>query len=102
MLEQAGAHNELATAWRLIGFVHGVAGRYSQANAATVHYMAHARKAGNARLVARSGMGFAIGALSGPTPVPEAIAECERIIADGLNDRRCRASSCACWRSCAR
>jgi class 3 adenylate cyclase/tetratricopeptide (TPR) repeat protein len=88
MFERQGAHNELATAWRLIGFVHGVAGRYSQANAATVHYMAHARKAGNARLVARSGMGFAIGALSGPTPVPEAIAECERIIADGLSDRQ--------------
>ncbi len=83
-----GADAELATAWRLIGFVHGVAGRYSQANDATVHYMAHARAAGNARLVARSGIGFAIGALSGPMPVPEAITECERIIAEGLSDRQ--------------
>jgi class 3 adenylate cyclase/tetratricopeptide (TPR) repeat protein len=88
MLEQGSAHNELATAWRLIGFVHGVAGRFSQANAATVHYMAHARTAGNARLVARSGMGFAIGALSGPSPVPEAIAEIERLVAEGLADRQ--------------
>jgi tetratricopeptide (TPR) repeat protein len=88
MLEASGSHGELATAWRLIGFVHGVAGRYRQANEATVHYMAHARRAGNSRLVARSGLGFAIGALSGPTPVPEAIAECERIVAGGLADRQ--------------
>jgi tetratricopeptide (TPR) repeat protein len=88
LFERAGAQNDLATAWRLIGFVHGVAGRYTQANAATVHYMAHARKAGNARLVARSGMGFAIGALSGPTPVPEAIVECERIVAECVSDRQ--------------
>lgn len=87
-LERAGAHDTLATAWRLVGFVHGVAGRYRQANAATVHYMHNARRAGNARLVARSGMGFAIGALSGPTPVPEAIVECERIIAEGSADRQ--------------
>jgi class 3 adenylate cyclase/tetratricopeptide (TPR) repeat protein len=89
-LERLGAHNELATAWRLIAFVHGVAGRYRQANEATVHYMANARKAGNARLVARSSMGFALGALAGPTPVPEAIAECERILAEGLADRQVR------------
>jgi hypothetical protein len=88
MLEGAGANGELAMAWRLTAFVHGVAGRYSQANAATVHYMAHARQAGNARLVARSGMGFAIGALLGPTPVPEAIVECERIIAGVSSDRQ--------------
>lgn len=87
-LERMDAQFELAIAWRLIAFVHGVAGRYSQANAATVHYMAHARKAGNPRLVARSAMGFAMGALAGPTPVPEAIAECERSIAEGLSDRQ--------------
>jgi tetratricopeptide (TPR) repeat protein len=87
-LQAAGAHNTLATAWRLVGFVHGVAGRYRQANEATVHYMANARKAGNQRLVARSGMGLAMGALSGPTPVPEAIAECEGILAGGLADRQ--------------
>ncbi len=89
-LQRLGAHGELATAWRLVAFVHGVAGRFGQANDATVHYMAAARAAGNARLVARSGMGFAMGALSGPTPVPEAIAECERIVAGGLADRQVR------------
>ena len=87
-LERAAAHGELAMAWRLIGFVHGVAGRYAQANAATVHYMDHARQAGNSRLVARSGMGFAIGALFGPEPVPEAIAQCEAIVAETSGDRQ--------------
>ena len=77
------AHNELAIAWRLIAFVHGVAGRYVQANEATVHYMEHARRAGNKRLVARSGLGLANGLLPGPTPVPDGIAQCERILEDG-------------------
>jgi ATP/maltotriose-dependent transcriptional regulator MalT len=50
--------------------------------------MANARKAGNHRLVARSAMGFAMGALAGPTPVPDAIAECQRSIDEGLSDRQ--------------
>ena len=87
-LEPMAAHNELAIAWRLTAFVHGVAGRYSQASAATVHYMDHARRAGNQRLVARSGLGLANGILPGPTPVLEGIAQCEQIIADGPSDRQ--------------
>jgi class 3 adenylate cyclase/tetratricopeptide (TPR) repeat protein len=88
MLEHLDAHGELAIAWRLIGFVHGVSGQFVQAKQATTRYMDHARKAGNTRLVARGALSFAIGALSGPTPVPEAIAECQRIIDDGLTDRQ--------------
>jgi tetratricopeptide (TPR) repeat protein len=88
ILERHNASGELATAWRLVSFVHGVGGRYSQAVEAAKHVVTHAREAGNVRLVARSGMGFAIGALLGPTPVPEVIRECERIIAGGLIDRQ--------------
>ena len=88
ILEKHNASGELATAWRLVSFVHGVGGRYSQAVEAAKHVVTHAREAGNVRLVARSGMGFAIGALLGPTPVPEVIRECERIIAGGLTDRQ--------------
>ena len=40
--------------------------------------MTHARLAGDERLIARSAMGLATGALLGPTPVPQAIAQCER------------------------
>jgi class 3 adenylate cyclase/tetratricopeptide (TPR) repeat protein len=81
------AHTELATAWRLTAFVHGVAGRYLQANAATDHYMRHARLGGNQRLLARSGMGLANGLLPGPTPVLEGIERCERILVDVAADR---------------
>jgi len=81
------AHTELATAWRLTAFVHGVAGRYLQANAATDHYMSHARLGGNQRLLARSGMGLANGLLPGPTPVLEGIERCERILVDVAADR---------------
>src|SRR5262245_12156576 len=86
-LQPMQAHNELAIAWRLTAFVHGVAGRYVQASDATVHYMEHARRAGNKRLVARSGLGLANGLLPGPTPVPEGIAQCERILEQVRDDR---------------
>ncbi len=87
-LESTDAHNELASAWRLTAFVHGVAGRYAEANAATVHYMDHASRAGNKRLVARSGLGLANGLLPGVTPVLSGIEQCERIIADLPEDRQ--------------
>jgi class 3 adenylate cyclase/tetratricopeptide (TPR) repeat protein len=91
LLEAEQAHDELATAWRLVGFVHGVAGRYGQVGAAVSKSMSHARLAGDERLVGRSGMAFATSALLGPTPVLEAIDQCERIISDGLADRQVEA-----------
>ncbi len=91
LLETEQAHDELATAWRLVGFVHGVAGRYGQVGAAVSKSMMHARLAGDERLVGRSGMALATSALLGPTPVLEAIAQCERIINDGLADRQVEA-----------
>jgi len=88
LLEREDAHNELATAWRMVVLVHGIAGRYSAANEAAEHSIAHARLAGNERLVAKVGGIFSINALLGPTPVPQAIAQCEKLIADGLSDRQ--------------
>ena len=88
VLQPLGAHDELASAWRLKAFVHGVAGRYAEANAATEHYMNHAKRAGNQRLVARSGLGLANGLLPGGTPVLEGILQCDRIIADLPEDRQ--------------
>ena len=43
LLEREQAHNELATAWRLIVLVHGIAGRYSLASEAVERSIAHAR-----------------------------------------------------------
>ena len=88
VLERANAHAELAIAWRLICVVHGVAGRYRQVDEAAQRWMAHARKVDNKRLLARSGMSLAACALAGPMPVPAAITECERIIADVSSDRQ--------------
>ncbi len=87
LLEAANAHDALATAWRLVGLVHGVAGRYGQAGDATVRYRNHARRAGNERLTARSAMGLSLNALFGPTCAIDAIAQCETIVAEGLGDR---------------
>jgi class 3 adenylate cyclase/tetratricopeptide (TPR) repeat protein len=88
VLEREAAHSELATAWRLIVVVHGIAGRYRLASEAAEHSIAHARLAGNDRLIARVGGIFANMALLGSTPVPQAIDQCERLIAGGLSDRQ--------------
>ena len=88
VLEREDAHSELGLAWRLIVFVHGVAGRYSLATEAGERSTAHARLAGNARLVARNSTILSNNALYGPTPVPRAIDQCEKLIADGLSDRQ--------------
>ena len=82
------AHNELAIAWRLTAFVHGVAGRYPLAGEAMARQIEHARAAGNLRLVARGGLGMANVVLPGPTPVPQAIDHCERILLDVAFDRQ--------------
>ena len=87
-LEPLQADAELAIAWRLAGFVHGVAGRYAKVGEAATHVVTHARRAGNERLVARTAVGLSITLLLGPTPVPQAIAQCEDVIADGLADRQ--------------
>jgi class 3 adenylate cyclase/tetratricopeptide (TPR) repeat protein len=81
------AHNELASAWRLTAFVHGVAGRYAESGAATQPYIEHARRAGNLRLVARACLGLANGILPGVTPVRDGIAQCEALLLD-VRDRQ--------------
>ena len=86
-LEPMQAHNELASAWRLTAFVHGVAGRYAESGAATKPYIEHARKADNLRLVARACLGLANGILPGVTPVGEGVAQCEALL-DDVRDRQ--------------
>jgi tetratricopeptide (TPR) repeat protein len=88
VLERENAHYELANAWRIISFVHGTAGRFGKVYEASGHSMTFARLAADDRLAARSGMGVAMSALFGSTPVLEAISQCEVILADGLSDRQ--------------
>ena len=48
----------------------------------------HARAAGDLRQERRNASSFAVAAVYGPTPVPEAIAECSRIAAEATGDHR--------------
>jgi class 3 adenylate cyclase/tetratricopeptide (TPR) repeat protein len=82
------AHAELAKAWRLLGFVHGTALRYGEAAAAVQQATEHARLAGDKRQEARSASSYTLAALEGPTPVPEAIERCEKLLAHGLANRQ--------------
>jgi predicted ATPase/class 3 adenylate cyclase len=88
LFEADGAHWELARAWRLIGVVHGIAARYQQSTDAVGRSMIHARLAGDEQFIARNAVGLSSSALLGPTPVPEAIALCEQLIAEVLSDRQ--------------
>ena len=88
LFEGEEAHSELAHAWRLVALVHGVAARYGQSDEAMNCSIAHARLAGDERLIARAAVGISSSTLLGPMPVPQAIARCERLIADGISDRQ--------------
>jgi class 3 adenylate cyclase/tetratricopeptide (TPR) repeat protein len=87
-LERESAHDELATAWRFVTIVHGVAGRFQIASDAAERSIAHAQLAKNDALIARASGFLANLALLGPTPVPRAIVQCEQVIASGLKDRQ--------------
>ena len=89
VLESEAADAELATAWRLVVLVHGIAGRFSLATEAVERSIEHARRAGNDRKVARNSVAYANNALYGPLPAAQAIAQCERLVADGIADRQC-------------
>jgi len=78
----------LAKAWRVLGAVHATALRYGQAAEAVARATAYARAAGDLRQERRNTASFAVAAVYGPTPVPLAIVECSRIVAEATGDRR--------------
>jgi len=87
-LEREQAHGELAKAWRLVALVQQNSGQFGEAAASIEKVVKYARLADDGRLVSRSALGLTLSALYGPTPVPEAIARCEALIADDLGDRQ--------------
>jgi class 3 adenylate cyclase/tetratricopeptide (TPR) repeat protein len=87
-LQPLGANDELATAYRLLALSHQNRGELAEAAKAIQEVTRHARLAGNDRLVARSGLGLAMSLAYGPTPVPEALQQCEALVAGGLTDRQ--------------
>ncbi len=81
----------LASIWRLLAWAHGTSCRWGLATAAAENAIEHARRANDARQIRRAGAQYAIAALHGPTPVPEAIRRCEEIASEAQGDRRTQA-----------
>jgi len=66
---------------------HGNACRFRLASEVAERALEHARRAGSTRLIAKIGGFLTSIEPVGATPVPAAIAQCERLLADGLHDR---------------
>ena len=88
LLEAAGDHVELARALRMLTWAHGTACRYGEAAAAAQRAMEEAALGDDERQRQHAASQYAIAALYGPTPVLEAIARCEEIVAEATEDRR--------------
>jgi class 3 adenylate cyclase/tetratricopeptide (TPR) repeat protein len=87
-LETLEAHDGLARAWRLIMFVREMGLQWAESEAAAQLTLDHARLAGNRRLVGRAIPSLGYCALSGPTPVPEAIERCRALLEEVSGDRK--------------
>jgi predicted ATPase/class 3 adenylate cyclase len=88
LLEREAAHAELAKAWRLLGHVHGSVLRWSEQLDAFRRAIDNAELAEDGRLEARLIAEYAACLRDGPTPVSEAIRECEAALERGLADRQ--------------
>ncbi len=88
ILEELGAHDGLARAWRVLTHVHWTAGKNADAEAAARRTIEHARLAGDRLMETRFQGSLSSIALYGPTPVVDAIALCEDLLANGGGDRR--------------
>ena len=91
LVERISAHAELAKAWRLLGVVHGSVCRYRDATEALRQAIDHSRMADDQRLEARLIAEYTAGLRDGPTPVAEAVRECEEALGRGLPDRQAEA-----------
>jgi class 3 adenylate cyclase/tetratricopeptide (TPR) repeat protein len=87
VLERRDDPAGLARAWRLVMFTHVDQGHLDDAARASEEVVAYAARAGDKRLASRSASTVAYIALHGPTPVPEAIDECEALIKGVEGDR---------------
>src|SRR5262249_32018816 len=85
---EAGDHAALATACRMLAWAHGTAGRYGDAVRAAGLAIKHSDTAGARRQPGRAATLYAMAALHGPTPVPEAIDRCRSVVEDVAGDRR--------------
>jgi class 3 adenylate cyclase/tetratricopeptide (TPR) repeat protein len=88
VFERVEDHAGLALVWRLRFGMYGTTGQYGRAAEAAEQEIYHARLAGDFQLQTRGATGYAHTVKYGPTPVPEAILRCERMLEDVKADRR--------------
>jgi class 3 adenylate cyclase/tetratricopeptide (TPR) repeat protein len=88
IFEAAGDERALAKAWRVLASVHGRTCRFEEEAKAGRRAMEHARRAGDRRQELRSAAALAMSTVYGRTPVPVAVAECERILGEAHGDLR--------------
>ena len=88
LLEEREAKAELAKAWRMVAFVHGIACAWEATAAAQQQAIGYAQTAGIRRQEARMSGAYSMALCAGPTPVPEAIERCSEILARGLDHRQ--------------
>jgi hypothetical protein len=91
VLRAAGDERGLSRAWRILTNVHFAGCRYLDATRAAEQMIEHARLAGDRSLELRVLPALATCAQLGPTPVPEAIAIAERVLAELEGDRKSEA-----------
>ncbi len=87
VFQEAGDDAGMAKSWRLLAWSHGTACHFAFAAEASEHAVEHARIAGDLRQQTQAATAYAAAAVFGPTPVPEAVERCERIISEVSGDR---------------
>jgi class 3 adenylate cyclase/tetratricopeptide (TPR) repeat protein len=93
-LADLGDHGGAARAWRVVSLIHANAGHYDEVVEAAQHLIEEGKAAGEERLVRQGATGYAVASVLGSTPVPEALATCERILTEVQGDRRAEAIVC--------
>jgi class 3 adenylate cyclase/tetratricopeptide (TPR) repeat protein len=91
IFERASDPAGLALAYRVLEYIHGTPGRYGEAAKAAERVIEFARLADERQLETRGMIGYAQMAVLGDTPVDEALAASERLVAEATGDRRAEA-----------
>jgi tetratricopeptide (TPR) repeat protein len=87
VLEELGDDRGQGRAWLLVGLVRGIwSGRHRVGETALARALTHVRRTGDTRQEAEILNRLAFSTFSGPTPVAEAVARCEAILAGADGD----------------
>ena len=87
LFEDANDEVGQTLAWRLRIGLFGIAGQWADVAMAAEEVIGHAGLAGDTRAVTRAAISYATASVYGPTPVPEAIAQCEELLKRASTDQ---------------